>query len=61
MEVIEKICRLINSGFSWAMYVDGKVIRFNGKWEADYFAEHYEGLGYKIEWDKSMPPGVPIE
>ena len=49
---MQKICKLVNDKFFWALFVDGEEIRFTGMHNADYFAEHYENLGYKIEWDK---------
>lgn len=49
---MQKICRLVNDTFNWALYVDGEEIRFTGMHNANYFAKHYEDLGYKIEWDK---------
>jgi hypothetical protein len=48
----KKICKLVNDHFSWMLYVDDKKISFDGADHADYFAKHYESLGYTIEWDR---------
>ena len=48
-----KECKLINGKHSWVLNVDGQHIGFTGRWVAEYFAEHYEGLGYEIMWDES--------
>lgn len=45
-----KMCKLVNGNFSWILEVDGKTIAFNGASNADYFAKHYESIGYKVEW-----------
>lgn len=49
---IQRICKLVNDRFSWILYVDGEEIGFTGMHHAEYFAKHYENLGYTIEWDK---------
>ena len=41
---MEKICKLVNDQFSWVMYVDNEKIQFDGFWNADYFAKHYENF-----------------
>lgn len=46
-----KVCKIINDISSWVLEVDGKTILFNGFENADYFAELYTKLGYKVEWD----------
>ena len=50
--VEEKLCKLTNARFSWILDVDGQTISFQGAINADYFAVHYESLGYKVEWEK---------
>lgn len=47
-----KICEIINGQFSWILRVDGKEIQFQGSDSAEYFARHYEGLGYQVVWKK---------
>lgn len=44
-----KICEIINSRFCWFLRVDGESISFQGSYNADYFANHYANLGYKVE------------
>jgi len=46
---MDKICKIINSQFSWILEVDNEKISFQGSHNADYFERHYTGLGYKIE------------
>ena len=46
-----KSCRLINGKFSWQLLVDGKKICFNGSDSADYFCQHYRGLGYEVSME----------
>jgi hypothetical protein len=43
-----KEVKLINGKFSWFLCVDGRRIAFQGAENADYFAEHYRGLGYTV-------------
>ena len=49
---MDKTCKLVNDKFSWIMYVDDEIIAFDGSYNAEYFANHYEDLGYTIEWDR---------
>ena len=49
----EKLCKLTNAKFSWILEVDRQTISFQGAINADYFAEHYENLGYKVEWENT--------
>ena len=44
-----KICEIVNSRFCWFLRVDGESISFQGSCNADYFANHYTNLGYKVE------------
>lgn len=44
------LCKIINDQFSWVLRVDGKEIPFQGLGNAEYFKEHYEKLGYEVEW-----------
>ena len=46
------ICKITNDKFSWVLEVDKQTITFNGSGNADYFAELYAKLGYKIVWDR---------
>ncbi len=50
-----KICRLINdlmtSKLAWQLQVDGVVIPFKMKSNAEYFANLYASLGYEIKWE----------
>ncbi len=42
------VCLIDNATFSWVMRVDGMMIPFSGGDIAEYFADHYKKLGYKI-------------
>ena len=44
----EKICKIVNDTFYYALEVDGEDISFVGGWNVDYFQKHYEELGYKV-------------
>lgn len=46
---MNKVCKIINSQFSYILEVDGESIPFNGSYNADYFEKHYKNLGYKVE------------
>lgn len=46
------VCEIINDKFSWVMKLDGHTILFSGIENANYFAETFKKLGYKIVWDK---------
>jgi len=46
---LNKICKIINSQFSYILEVDEQKISFNGGWNADYFVEHYKTLGYEVK------------
>ena len=46
------ICKITNDKFSWVLEVDKQTITFNGSSNADYFAELYTKLGYKIVWGR---------
>lgn len=46
-----KICRIFNGQFSWHMEVDGRMINFEGRFNADYFKDLYTRLGYVVEFD----------
>jgi uncharacterized protein YmfQ (DUF2313 family) len=48
----ERICKITNDKFSWVLEVDKKTINLLGSDNADYFAELYAKLGYKIIWDR---------
>jgi hypothetical protein len=50
---VEHICLLTNDKFSWLLEVDNQKICFQGSHHADYFANHYRKLGYKIKWNKN--------
>lgn len=43
-----KTCLLINAPNSWILDVDGKRISFYGSENAEYFADMYGGLGYRV-------------
>lgn len=45
---MDKICKIINSQFSWILEVDGHSISFDGFSNAEYFEKHYGELGYTI-------------
>lgn len=45
---MDKVCKIINDQFCYILEVDGQLIAFNGFWNAQYFKEHYSGLGYLI-------------
>lgn len=47
-----KDCILVNADFSWILQVDGKMIHFQGHDSAEYFAEHYNALGYNVIWKR---------
>lgn len=49
---MHKICKLINTRFTWILEVDGENIPFNCHSSAEYFAKHYDELGYTVEWVK---------
>lgn len=44
-----KICRITNTRFSWILEVDGETIPFQHNWNAEYFKNHYQSLGYMVE------------
>lgn len=44
-----KKCKITNGKFSWLLEVDGKVIIFFGRENAEYFADHYNKLEYNVE------------
>lgn len=46
--VPQKTCTITNGKYCWILEVDGKVVPFNGGDNAEYFEEHYRGLGYEI-------------
>ena len=46
---LNKICKIINSQFSYILEVDEMKISFQGGHNADYFEEHYSELGFKVE------------
>lgn len=46
----KKVCLLINAPNSWILDVDGKRISFYGSENAEYFADMYGGLGYRVVW-----------
>ena len=45
-----KTCRIINERFSWILEVDGMKIEFQDRVAAEYFHQHYKGLGYEVEF-----------
>jgi hypothetical protein len=45
---MNKVCKIINSKFSWILGVDGQTISFQGFYNADYFERHYSELGYEV-------------
>lgn len=47
-----KECTLFNGRFNWYLIVDNQKISFQGRHNAEYFAEHYKELGYDIKWEK---------
>jgi hypothetical protein len=53
----KKECVLVNGRFCWILKVDGQSIPFNQAASADYFEEHYRGLGYNVrrEDEYSLP------
>jgi hypothetical protein len=46
---MNKVCKIINSQFSYILEVDGYEIPFQGGYNAEYFEKHYSELGYKVE------------
>jgi metal-dependent hydrolase (beta-lactamase superfamily II) len=46
---MDKVCKIINSQFSYILEVDGMKIPFDYMHNSDYFEKHYSELGYKIE------------
>ncbi len=44
----KKVCKLSNKELNWVMSVDEREISFEGYFNAVYFKEHYEGLGYEV-------------
>jgi hypothetical protein len=55
-------CKLINDWWAWRLEVDGQNIGFQGAASADYFAEHYRKLGYKVSyWKVRSPNTAPVE
>lgn len=45
---MDKVCKIINSQFSWILEVDGYAIPFNGLSNVEYFEKLYSNLGYEI-------------
>lgn len=54
----QPVCKIINDHFSYIMDVDGHLIPFNLCASAEYFADHFEGLGYKVVYDKRQKKNV---
>ena len=48
-KIMNKLCKIINSQFTWILEVDGESISFNGGYNADYFEKHYKELGYEVK------------
>lgn len=55
-----KVCRLINDlsmgKLNWQLQVDGVVIPFKMRSNAEYFANLYSNLGYEIKWEVYPTP-----
>ena len=47
-----KQCKIINLKFTWVLIVDNEEIPFQSGCNANYFKNHYESLGYKVEMIK---------
>jgi hypothetical protein len=47
---MEKICIITNGQLFWELEVNGKSISFQGDDSAEYFRDHYNSLGYKLEF-----------
>ena len=46
-----KVCKLINTTYSWLMEVDDREINIPNLSSAEYFESLFTKLGYKVEWD----------
>jgi len=44
----QKVCIITNDNFSYNLNVDNQNISFICSWNAEYFKDHYEKLGYKV-------------
>jgi hypothetical protein len=42
------VCKITSDKVCWVLDVDGQRIAFKGFSSTEYFAEHYERLGYEI-------------
>ena len=45
---MEKECIIHNGRLTFELIVDDNKIEFHGSYNADYFEEHYNNLGYKV-------------
>jgi len=57
----EGVCKIINAQFSWILEVQDQKISFKGHHNAEYFADHYESLGYKVKFFKENCEGIREE
>lgn len=56
-QVVNKVCKISNLLGYWLLEVDKKRFPFVGSDNALYFKEHYESLGYTVDYQPKFYEG----